>query len=63
MVMQMIVAIHGVLNLIKGFSAGYSGDSDKMMIEYQNKRYIVTFEEVCNVDDEDAFVTMRKYLR
>ena len=47
MVKEMIIKIHNILNLIKGFSAGYcSALNDKMLIEYGKKRYIVTFKEV-----------------
>ena len=64
MSMQLIIEMNMVLNLIKGFTAGYSTSSDnKMMIDYRGKRYIATFEEVCNVEDEDMFVTMKKHFR
>ena len=62
--MQMIVQLHTVLNLIKGFVAGYGSNSnDQMMIDYQGKRYMVTFEELCDSNDEEMFKTMKRYWR
>lgn len=61
---QLIIEINMVLNLIKGFVSGYSSASDnRMMIDYRGKRYLATFEEVCDVDDEDMFATMKRYFR
>lgn len=58
----LIIEIHTILNFIKGFEAGYSTSSNnQMMIDYRGKRYMVTFEELCDVEDEDMFKTMNKY--
>lgn len=59
---KLIIDIHTILNLMKDFTAGYSTkSSDQMMIDYKGKRYMVTFEELCDVEDEDMFKTMGKY--
>lgn len=59
---QLIIEIHTILNFIKNFEAGYSTlINDQMMIDYKSKRYMVTFEELCNADDEDMFKTMKRY--
>lgn len=64
MVTQLIIEINMVLNLIKGFVSGYSSASDnKMMIDYRGKRYLATFEEVCDADDEEMLTTMKKHFR
>ena len=62
MTKHLIIEINMILNLIKGFVAGYSfASDDKMMIDYKGKRYIVAFEEVCNVEDEEMIDTMKKH--
>ena len=59
---ELIVEIHRILSFIKGFVAGCSSlSSDQMMIDYKGKRYMVTFEELCNVEDEEMSKTMDKY--
>lgn len=59
---ELIIDIHTVLNLMKDFVAGYSSSSsDQMMIDYKGKRYMVTFEELCDVEDEEMFKTMNRY--
>lgn len=59
---KLIIDIHTILNFMKDFVAGYSTkSSDQMMIDYQGKRYMVTFEELCDVKDEEMFKTMNKY--
>lgn len=59
---ELIANIHMILNLMKDFVAGYSsGSSDQMMIDYKGKRYMLTFEELCDAEDEDMFKTMDKY--
>lgn len=59
---KLIIDIHTVLNLMKDFVAGYSSSSlDQMMIDYKGKRYMVTFEELCDVEDEEMFKTMNRY--
>ena len=58
----MIIDIHTILNLMKDFVVGYSTkSSDQMMIDYKGKRYMATFEELCDVEDEEMFKTMSKY--
>lgn len=59
---KLIIDIHTILNLMKDFVAGYSSSSsDQMMIDYKGKRYMVTFEELCDVEDEEMFKTMNRY--
>jgi len=59
---ELIIEVHRMLNLIKGFTAGYTTTvKDQMMIDYKDKRYMVTFEELCNVEDEEMIDTMNKY--
>lgn len=59
---KLIIDIHTVLNLMKDFVAGYSSSSsDQMMIDYKGKRYMVTFEELCDVENEEMFKTMNRY--
>lgn len=59
---ELIVRIHMILNLIKDFTAGCSGASnDQMMIDYKGKRYMVTFEELCDIEEEDMYRTMCRY--
>lgn len=62
MMRKLIIEIHTILNFIKDFESGYSTSSNnQMMIDYKGKRYMVTFEELCDVEDEDMFKTMNKY--
>lgn len=59
---ELIIDMHTILNLVKGFNAGHSSrSSDQMMVDYKGKRYMVTFEELCDTDEEDMFETMDKY--
>lgn len=59
---ELIIETHRILNLIKSFTAGYSTTvKDQMIIDYKDKRYMVTFEELCNVEDEEMIDTMNKY--
>lgn len=59
---ELIIDIYTILNYTKDFNAGCSSrSSDQMMIDYKGKRYMATFEELCNADDEDMFETMNKY--
>lgn len=59
---ELIIDIHRILNLIKDFDAGYSSSSsDQIMIDYKGKRYMVTFEELCDAEDEEMFKTMNRY--
>lgn len=58
---EIITKLHEVLNMIKGFTAGYSSatfEDGYMMIEYNGKRYVVKLTEIQNpsenpVDDLD----------
>jgi hypothetical protein len=38
--------IHKVMNLIKGFTVGYSGNESKMMFDFNGKRYVAEFREI-----------------
>ena len=59
---ELISNIHTVLNLMKDFVTGYSTrSSDQMMIDHKGKRYMVTFKELCNVEDEDMLKTMDRW--
>lgn len=59
---ELIVRIHMILNLIKDFTAGCSGASnDQMMIDYKGKRYMITLEELCDIEEEDMYSTMCRY--
>lgn len=59
---ELITNIHRILNLMKDFVAGYGTmSSGQMMVDYKDKRYMVTFEELCNADDEEMFATMKRY--
>lgn len=61
---ELISDIHRILNSMKDFVAGYGTSSpDQMMIDYKGKRYMVTFEELCDSDDEDMLKTMKRYWR
>ena len=61
---DLIIKLHAVLNIIKGFVAGYTTSvKDQMMIDYKGKRYMVTFEELCNSDEEEMIATMNRYWR
>lgn len=61
---ELIAKIHMILNLVKDFVAGHSTMScDQMMIDYKGKRYMVTFEELCDSEDEEMIKTMDKYWR
>ena len=64
MITQLIIEINRMLNIIKGFSSGYSFTNyNKMMIDYKGKRYMATFEEVCNAEDEEMLETMKRCFR
>lgn len=61
---ELIIKLHEILNLMKGFVAGYGSKyNDQMMIDYKGKRYMVTFEELCDTDEEEMFETMKEYWR
>lgn len=46
---QVIIVLHNVLNLLKGFNAGYSTatfQDGKMLIEHEGVRYFLRIERV-----------------
>ena len=51
--------IHRIMNNIKGFTVGYSVADNKMMFEYDGKRYVAEFREVVN-QSEDMVDDMRR---
>lgn len=58
---KLIIDIHKILNLMKDFTAGHSTESpDQMMIDYQGKRYMVTFEELCDVEDDEQVLETKE---
>lgn len=40
--------IYSVMNLIKSFTVGYSGDNGKMLFDFNGKRWVAEFREVEN---------------
>ena len=59
---ELIIDMHTILNYMKDFEAGHSSrSSDQMMIDYKGKRYMLTFEELCNAEEEDMFKTMDRH--
>jgi hypothetical protein len=40
--------IHKVMNCIKGFIVGYSGNDGKMMFDFDGKRWVAEFHEIEN---------------
>ena len=47
--MKLIHKLHRILNLCKGFEAGYSSsNNDRMLIEHEGKRYAVKIVEIEN---------------
>jgi hypothetical protein len=56
-----IIKLHEVLNLLKGFEAGYGSDSlsqGKMLIEYEGKRFVLELREIPN-PSENIFDDIR----
>jgi hypothetical protein len=51
------------MNLIKGFTVGYSINDEKMLFEFEGKRYVAEFREIEDAK-ENIFDDMRriKYL-
>lgn len=46
---KVIIALHEVLNLLKGFGAGYSSETfrdGKMVIEHEGVRYFLKIEKI-----------------
>ncbi len=59
---ELIADIHTILSFMKDFVAGRSTRSDnQMMIDYKGKRYMLTVKELCNIEDEDMYITMDRY--
>jgi hypothetical protein len=38
--------IHEIMNNIKGFTVGYSIQDEKMLFEFNGKRYVAEFREI-----------------
>lgn len=48
---DIILQLHTVLNMCKGFEAGYSSASlgnGKMLVVYEDKRYVLELREITN---------------
>ena len=60
---RMFWKISDIMNNIKGFEVGFSTDENKMLIDFEGKRYVAEFREVEN-PAENALDDMRriKYL-
>lgn len=59
---ELILGLQGILDRIKGFTCGSSSKSrDKMIIDYNNKRYLISIEEIEN-PNEDIFKDIDLYL-
>lgn len=46
---EIIIELHKILNMLKGFSAGYGSDSlaqGRMLVEYDGKRYCLELREI-----------------
>lgn len=44
--MDIIIALHRILSNVKGFTVGYKNiNEEQCIIEYEGKRYLVTFDE------------------
>ena len=46
--------IHLIMNNIKGFVVGYSIRDEKMLFEFEGKRYIAEFREIENPKEDIA---------
>ena len=51
--------IYRIMDNIKGFMVGYSVTNNKMMFDYDGKRYVAEFREVVN-PSEDMVDDMRR---
>lgn len=61
--MKLIRQIHLILNMMKGFSAGYTtGCKDKMLLIYEGDTYVVSFTKIEN-PSEDPYEDIGKYLK
>ena len=55
--------IYEIFNMIKGFKAGYSSRStNKLILDYNGDRYILTLEKIDNPSD-DMLKDTDKHLR
>ena len=48
---QIILELYDILNMLKGFCAAYSSNTihqGKMLIEYNDKRYVLELREIKN---------------
>jgi hypothetical protein len=61
--LELFHKIWGFMNFVKGFTVGYSITDQKMLFEYEGKRYVAEFREISN-PKEDITDDMRriKYL-
>jgi hypothetical protein len=59
---NLIHGISNVLNMIKGFDTGHTTSvNDKMIIDYEGQRYIVSFEKIED-KNSDMFKDIEQYL-
>lgn len=59
---ELIFGLQGILDRIKDFTCGSSSKSkDKMIIDYKNRRYVISIEEIKN-PNEDIFKDIDLYL-
>jgi hypothetical protein len=59
---NLIHGISNVLNMIKGFDTGHTTRvNDKMIIDYEGQRYIVSFEKIED-KNSDMFKDIEQYL-
>jgi len=59
---ELIIKMSAMLNLLKDFIVGHASIlGNKIMIDYKGKRYLLTFEEVCDANDEEMCKTIDRY--
>ena len=59
---ELILGLQGILDRIKGFTCGtYSRSEDKMIIDYQDKRYLISVKEI-KEPHNDMIKDIYKYL-
>jgi len=59
---DVIFALADILAYMKDFNSGYMSDvNDKMLIDYEGKRFLVSFKEIEN-PDIDMYLDMKKYM-
>lgn len=60
---ELIVGLQDILERVKGFTCGSSSkDTDHMIINHNNKRYLISIKEIEN-PNEDMFKDIDKYLK